>query len=36
MLCNEKIRPGIFLSIEIKGEDEDGKYPMRNSCRMEL
>lgn len=25
MLCNEKIRPGIFLSIEIKGEDEDGK-----------
>ena len=30
MLCNEKIRPGIFLSIEIKGEDEDGEYPMLN------
>lgn len=25
MLCNERIRPGTYLRIVIKGEDDDGK-----------
>lgn len=29
MLCNEKIKPGTYLCIEIKGEGEDGKKRIR-------
>ena len=35
MLCNEKIKPGTYLYVEIKGEDADGKRgPIKEKFRV--